>query len=499
VKETKAIIISPSEKYYAFKTAAPLPDTGACPLELKPNWLINQFGVDTVRLVISSRDYVVREDHSFRPRHVDGDIRTPYNYFDSNTGLRASFFDWRLRGSGTKKTGFGSSIAEYKHLIVEVSLPRLLFENNVRLVSTREELLEAMERINNILNRAGVMLFDDALENIGISRLDLTMNLTTEANIPVLVQELSGVECSRFDGNQYPTTRTFYNGSSKLLFYDKTVEAGLPAAAGRLLRIEAAFLNAKKCATEAGIRCFRDLYDRFDSCGEVFFSFLRNTLRVKQTPIRKKTIPVFSTSQADILIKGLLSLSKKKSDFTQNLFTWYISNTSTPFSRLKNELNIVNRDLAAELVKRQKKLKRLNLPTLSPTEVETTHRLLVSSAVSDGKNPLSVFKKLLEGMIFAQLPERTINQLLTGTWSSPTQRAAKDVAREFRGSEFFKVLNEVEAFFSKKEKPSPSSIIEEKGGSSEANYAYKGRPGPASPVTAAASTSCAAFRLTLPP
>ncbi len=396
---------------------------------------------------------MVREEHSFQPRQVDEDLRIPYTFFERDTGLRACFFDWRLRGSGTKKTGFGSSIHEYKHLIVEVSLPRLLYESNIQLISTREELLEAMERINRILHRAGVALFDDALENIGISRLDLTMNLTTTADIPTLVQELSGVECSRFNGNEYPTTRTFYNGSSKLLFYDKTEEAGLPAATGRLLRIEAAFLDSRKCLTEAGIRCFKDLYDRFDSCGEVFFSFLKKTLRVKQSPIRKKPTPVFSIEHADVLIKGLLSLSKTKSEFTQYLLTWYISHSSTPFSRLKNELNIVNRDLATELVKRQKKLKRLNLPTLSPTELETTHQSLVRAAMSDGKNPLSVFKKLLEGMIFAQLPERTINQLLTGIWSLPTQRAVKDKAREFRGPEFYTVLTEVEAFFSSKEKP----------------------------------------------
>ena len=251
---TDTIIISPCEKINTFKTSAPLLETGACPLELKPNWLINQFGVDTVRFQISHNDFVVREEHSFQPRQVDKDLRIPYTFFERDTGLRACFYDWRLKGSGTKKTGFGSSISEYKHLIVEVSLPRLLYKSNVRLISTREELLECMERINIILYRAGVMLFDDALENIGISRLDLTMNLTTTADIPTLVQELSGVECSRFNGNEYPTTRTFYNGSSKLLFYDKTEEAGLPAATGRLLRIEAAFLNAKKCATEAGIR-----------------------------------------------------------------------------------------------------------------------------------------------------------------------------------------------------------------------------------------------------
>ncbi len=356
-----------------------------------------------------------------------------------------------------------------------------------------------MECLNKILHRAGVALFDDALENIGISRLDLTMNLSTKADIPTLVQELSGVECSRFDGNQYPTTRTFYNDSSKLLFYDKTVEAGLPAAAGRLLRIEAAFLNARKCATEAGIRCFKDLYDRFDRFGEVFFSFLKKTLRVKQSPIRKKPTPVFSIEHADVLIKGLLSLSKTKSEFTQNLFTWYISNPSMPFSRLKNELTIVNRDLAAELTKRQRKLKQLNLPMLSPAELEATHQSLVSSAMSDGKNPLSAFKNLLEGMVFAQLPERTINQLLTGTWSSPTLRAVKDTAREFRGPELYTVLQEVEAFFSKKEKP--SIFPEEKDTEEyvEQYYDDKGWPGTAIPVTEAVSTGCAASRLSLPP
>jgi len=430
---------------------------------------------------------------------VNDDTLIRYNFFDSDTGLRACFYDWRLKGSGTKKTGFGSSIHEYKHLIVEVSLPRLLYKSNVRLVSTREELLEAMERINRILHRAGVDLFADALENIQISRLDLTLNLSTATDIPTLVQELSGVECSRFDGNQYPTTRTFYNGSSKLMFYDKTVEAGLPATAGRLLRIEAAFLNAKKCATEAGIRCFRDLYDRFDSCGEVFFSFLKKTLRVKQSPTRKKAIPVFSTLQADTLIKGLLSLSKTKSDFTQNLFTWYISNPSMPFSRLKNELTIVNRELATELTKRQKKLKRLNLPTLSPAELEATHRLLVREAVKDGKTPLTAFKNLLEGIVFAQLPERAINQLLTGIWSLPTLRAIKDTAREFRGPEFYTVLQEVEAFFSKKEKPLVLSENGENKGYTELTYKGKEWMFPSVPITMAISNGCAASRLSLPP
>ena len=430
---------------------------------------------------------------------MNDDTLIRYNFFDSDTGLRACFYDWRLKGSGTKKTGFGSSIHEYKHLIVEVSLPRLLYKSNVRLVSTREELLEAMERINRILHRAGVDLFADALENIQISRLDLTLNLSTATDIPTLVQELSGVECSRFDGNQYPTTRTFYNGSSKLMFYDKTVEAGLPATAGRLLRIEAAFLNAKKCATEAGIRCFRDLYDRFDSCGEVFFSFLKKTLRVKQSPTRKKAIPVFSTLQADTLIKGLLSLSKTKSDFTQNLFTWYISNPSMPFSRLKNELTIVNRELATELTKRQKKLKRLNLPTLSPAELEATHRLLVREAVKDGKTPLTAFKNLLEGIVFAQLPERAINQLLTGIWSLPTLRAIKDTAREFRGPEFYTVLQEVEAFFSKKEKPLVLSENGENKGYTELTYKGKEWMFPSVPITMAISNGCAASRLSLPP
>lgn len=144
-------------------------------------------------------------------------------------------------------------------LWIEVSLPKLLSENNTQPIDTGRRVQLAMRALDELLRQHGITA---DLNKGRIMRLDVCRNIWTEGSTTDYRSVVSRLQFPRMEGVAFDDNGGYMwkNGSRQVVFYGKGNEQGTYE---KLQRLEYRFLRNQSLREQAGIDTVTDLQEQF--------------------------------------------------------------------------------------------------------------------------------------------------------------------------------------------------------------------------------------------
>jgi len=165
--------------------------------------------IDTIRLYKSGRegvDFKLNQGMFRKDLNISGEVELLKNSFEMSNGSKVVVF------AGEMKKG----------LVVEFSVPKLVYGHSLKNFS----LLDRDELIGKLYSGLNGIVEVD-FENMKVSRLDVSLNLTTSYDVGRYVNCLSSLYVRKRNYQTFFVENesfTIYNKSRRIIFYDKVLE-----------------------------------------------------------------------------------------------------------------------------------------------------------------------------------------------------------------------------------------------------------------------------------
>lgn len=236
---------------------------------IDPNTKVSPIGIDTVQIHVD--DFAVEDRADFRvddlPRQSTGKTKS-VPLWETSSGEVV-----RGRSAFLNTTLLQVAVRRVDLMTVRASLPKLIYGNNNRPVSTTEEVKEALGELHEQLLQCGI---DCTLKNQPLSRIELFRNVRTDAVLADLKPSLRRL------GLETPYSETRYRGYdginwvrrqkegapvSEVTFHDKSKEAGLPKP--RIQRLTYVLQRKRAVQSRFGEYTIAENYTTGHLCGSL--------------------------------------------------------------------------------------------------------------------------------------------------------------------------------------------------------------------------------------
>ena len=172
--------------------------------------------------------------------HLDIPDSLPDNWSSSDNiseGVNQDGRTWKSRKLmlTERETGVRVSGTRFSARHIEVSLPRLLFGHNSRLIHTQHQLHEALDKLNDLVGEVCFQADDEAHDHF--SRADLVWQIRGDMAVFLAAHKNCRHRSIRKDMGHYQGQGFYFQGQQlRVRFYDKRLKQS--GQAGDVIRVE---------------------------------------------------------------------------------------------------------------------------------------------------------------------------------------------------------------------------------------------------------------------